>query len=533
MQSRRKSTLRKLALAGAAAAALVLTACAGGGGGDPTNGSGEVGEPVEGGDLVLALNVDTRSLDPAICPQGGGWSQCQPIFGTLMRYNIITTEFEPGLAESLESEDGVHWTLKLRPGLQFSDGTAFDADAVVFNWERILDPATQSPSLATASTVKEWTVVDDVTIEFELISPNFQLPWQFVYGGMGMIGSPTAIEAAGDDVSNNPVGAGPFTLKEWTRGTQLVYEKNDLYFEEGKPYVDTYTIKTIGQDDQRLNALRSGEIDIDWSLLVNDAETMAAEGYNVLSEPMIGGTGVMFNLEDPVVSDPLLREAMLSAFDSAQINAALYPGSVPVDQYLFPESPYRDDSRGMFPPKDLDHAQEVFDEYLDKTGQTEVTVTYTAYAGIPQLEAVAEMIQAQMNQIEGLNFEINGVDGAALSTAQATGDFQLLMGATLGYQMDSMYDYFHSSSTRNYSKYSNPIVDEALTLARTSNDPDEVADAFKTAAGQVSKDAPVRMWRYQIGFLIFGDNVHVPEEAMFIHTGGSSMWVQDVWMTEQ
>lgn len=533
MQSRKRTSLGRLSLVGLATAALVISGCAAGGDAGTTTApepdGGTSSEPVAGGDLVYALNVDTRTLDPAVCPGGGGWSQCQPVFGTLLEYDTVTKQFEPGLAESFETEDGKSWTLTLQPDLTFSDGTVFDAAAVDYNWKRILDPAVQSPALGTASTMT-WAVVDERTLEVTLEEPNYQLPWQLVYN-MAMIGSPTAIEAAGAEVGNKPVGAGPFTLKEWTRGTQLVYEKNPDYYEEGKPYVDTYTIKTIGQDDQRLNALRAGEIDINWSLLVKDAETLEGEGYDVLEGPMLGGTGLMFRLDDPVVSNPLLREAMLSAFDSAQINAALYPGSIPVDHYLMPDNPFRDDARGMFPKKDLEHAQEVFDEYLAEVGKDSETVTFTSYAGIPQLEAVAQAVQAQMEQIDGLTFEIRALDGAALSTAGATGDFQTMMGATLGYQMDSLFDYFHSTSRRNHSKYSNPEVDAALEFARTSNDEDAVADAYKTAVGLISKDAPARMWRYQVGFIISGDSAHVPDSALMIHTGGSALWAQDVWMT--
>ena len=73
----------------------------------------------------------------------------------------------------------------------------------------------------------------------------------------------------------------------------------------------------IAADDQRLNALRSGEIQVDWSLLTKDAKAIEAEGgYQIYRVPLVGGTGLQFNLKDPVVSDPDLRQAMLMAFDS-------------------------------------------------------------------------------------------------------------------------------------------------------------------------------------------------------------------------
>jgi peptide/nickel transport system substrate-binding protein len=520
--------VRRPLLAAVAAATLALAGCSWNASSDVGN-NGDAGTPVKGGDLVLAINTDATSLDPALCGVNG-WTQCEPIFSTLLRYDIEAQEFTPNLAESFESDDGKVWTLKLRSGVKFSDGTDFNAEAVAFNWDRIKDPATQSMAARTASSMR-WEVVDDLTLEVTLDKPNYQLPYSLQYG-MGFIGSPTAIKAAGEDFGNKPVGAGPFLFRSWTRGTQIDYEPNPTYWEEGKPYLDSLTVKVIAQDDQRLNALRSGEINVDWSLLTKDAKAMEAEGYNVISGPLVGGTGLMFNFDDPVMKDPLIRQAMLHAFDSAQINNTIYPGDQPVDQFLYPDSPYRDDAYGTFPEKDLDEAQRLFDEYLAKTGQDSLTVTMTTYAGIPVLEQVAQVLQAQMQEIDGLTLEIRGMDGVALSGAQAAGDFQVTMGATLSMQMDALYDIFHSTGSRNFSNYSNPKVDEALDLSRSSNDPEEVTEAYEIVAGEISKDGPLRTWRYQTGHLYYPDSVHIPQSALAIQTSGAAMWVQDVWMTE-
>ncbi len=113
-----------------AAVTLFVSAC----GGEAASPAGPAGEPVRGGTLVYAFNTESQSVDPATCAIGIGVAPCQAVYGALLNYDFDTGEIEPGMAESFTTEDGKTWTLKLRPGLTFTDGTPFDAAAVAFNW---------------------------------------------------------------------------------------------------------------------------------------------------------------------------------------------------------------------------------------------------------------------------------------------------------------------------------------------------------------------------------------------------------------
>lgn len=511
-------------VAALAACCLGVAGCSGG-----SEASGSGGEPTQGGSLAFGLNVDARSLDPAQCITS--FQHCTPVFGTLMRYDIDEEEFVGQLAKSFESKDGKSWTLKLRDGVKFSDGTPLNAEAVVYNWDRIKDPKTLSPAIRLTDGVK-WKAVDPLTVKVTLDEPNYQLPWALAHGGLGAIGSPTAIKKAGEDVGTEPVGAGPFILDEWSRNSQTVYKRNPDYFADGRPYVDELVIKVIGSDDQRMNALRTGDLDVDWSLIVQDAKTLEGEGYNVHRLPLIGGTGLQFNMKDPVVSDDGLRQAMLHAFDSEQIVSAVYPGGESVDAFLPPDNPNRSDDLGVFPEKDLDKAQELFDEYLKRTGKSSETVTFTCYADIPALEKVAQLLKSQMEEIDGLTFEVDAVDPATLVERQNNKDFQTIMGATLSPGMDKLYRVFHSDGTLNAMGYSNPKVDAALDKSRSSNDPAEVEKAYQIVNGEISKDAPLRNWRYQTGHLIAGDEVHGLEDAMAGYNAGAGAYWQYVWLEQ-
>ncbi|MEE2034858.1 ABC transporter substrate-binding protein [Rhodococcus chondri] len=480
-----------------AVASVMVAAGCGSGGATGSDGAGS-DTPVRGGELVMAVNVEGQTMDPVWCATHA-FDRCAPVFGTLLRFDTEDEQFVPGMALAFDSEDGRTWTLKLRDGIRFSDGTTFDADAVVFNWERVKDPANLSPSARIAAPLT-WRVVDPLTVEVTSEQPNFQLPWALAQG-MGMIGSPAAIAQLGADFGNAPIGAGPFLLEKWIRNSEARFTANPDYWDEGAPYLDSFVLKVIGQDDQRLNALRAREIDIDWSLLSKDARAIEAEGFTVHALPLVGGTGLNFNFDDSDLKDPQLRLALLKTFDSAQINSAVYPGDEPVDAFLFPDSPYRDDSLGTFPEKDPEGAQKLFDEYLTRSGKTDLTLRLSTFAGLPALGQVAQILQSQAQQIHGLTIEIEAMDYATLQGVLRSGNYQLGIAATLSQHMDAIYDTFHSDGTNNITGYTNPKVDEALEASRASKDSMVVADAYKVINGEISKDAPLRNWRYQTGYL--------------------------------
>lgn len=509
-------------------AVVVLTMVTGGcGGGASVTNESSSGEPRRGGELVMAVNLEGKTMDPAWCAMYAP-ERCTPVFGTLMRYDIEDEQFVPGMAESFDSADGKKWTLRLRDGVKFSDGTVFDAQAVAFNWARIKDPATLSLAAQMAAPLT-WTVVDPLTLDVTSEQVNFQLPWALTQG-LGMIGSPTAMTTMGAEYGNAPVGAGPFVLDEWARNSEARFIANRDYWDAGVPYVDSFVLKVITQDDQRQNALRAGQIDINWSLIAQDADAMKAEGYTVHQLPLVGGTGLNFNLDDSDMKDPDLRQALLKAVDSAQITNAVYPGSSPADAFLFSDSPFRDDSRGTFPEKDLGQAQKLFDAYLAKVGESSLAVTLSSYAGIPDLELLAQMLQAQLQEIDGLTVDIKAMDSATLAGDRRAGAYQLTLAASLSQHMDALFDVFHSAESLNITGYSNPKVDTALETSRSSNDPDVIAEAYKVVNGEISKDAPMRIFRYQSGYIFAEKNV---KDLTLVGTmAGAGVQVDRTWIDQ-
>lgn len=487
-----------------------------------SDGSGEpAGEPQAGGTLSWVTVGETQSMDPANCGLLA-YHRCSPVFGTLMRYDSETGKFDPYLAESFESADGVAWTLKLREGLTFSDGTPFDADAVVFNWNRIKDPATLSPA-ANITKGMTWEVVDPRTVSVTLEKANYQLPWTLVRG-MGAIGSPTAIQAAGAEVASKPVGAGPFVMKDWIRNSEMRFVKNPGYFEEGKPYLDAMTIKLVTAEDQKLNALISGEGKMAPTSSSNDADKMEANGFNISEADVVGGGGVIFNYKNPVIQDAGLRDAILHAIDAGQFADALDMVKEPAKAFLRPE-----DTSAAYPKLDLGEAQKLFDDYLKRTGKSGETITLSTYAGFPVMEQSSQLLQAQLQKINGLTAQIVPLDAPVLLAKQRQGDFQLLLTTFQSPSRDLLFDLFHTSGAQNTTGYSNPTVDEALNITRSSSDPNEVEKAYETANIEISNDAPMRTWNYIDSYLIAEKSV---QGVNIVATSSGAGWDwEDIWFS--
>jgi len=505
----------------AATAVLVSVAC---GGGDPDAGAPAAGaEPQRGGSLVLARATDAQTLDPPRCATLSSWGQCQAVFGTLLGLDPETAEIGPGMAESFTSEDGVHWTLTLRESLTFTDGTPFDADAVTFNWDRITDPVNLSPGLQIA-TGMVYEAVDPRTVEITLDAVNWTMPWA-LYGELAFIGSPTAIAEHGPEFGNSPVGAGPFRFESWARGTRMILTRNESYWDQPRPHLDRIEFATIGADDQRLNALRAGDIDVMVTVSQEYADRATAEGFLAHSTPALSGQGVSVSHTRGALAAPEVREAVARLVDSAQINDAVYGGAV-TETFAEPGSILHD-PQARYPGVDVARAQQLIDGYLARTGENAVVLTYKLLAGVPQQARVAELLQAQLQRVRGLRLEIEQTDAAAFFADRQSGNYQLMLMAVQETNPDQLHRYFHTDGGQNSTGYSDPATDAALDRARATEAPAARIDAYREATRHIAANFGLVPWTYQQTHLLSDESVGGVEPNYSYFLRSEAAWKQD------
>ncbi|MGX8008355.1 ABC transporter substrate-binding protein [Mesorhizobium sp. ORM8.1] len=232
--------------------------------------------PTNGGDIIVTYKDDIATLDPAVGYDWQNWSMINALFSRLVDYKPGTTELGPALADSYDvSDDGKIYTFKLHPGVKFTNGREVTAADVKWSIERAVNPKTQGPgagffhsivgadkmTAGTVDTLDGITAVDDHTVKFTLSQPDATFLNVLALNFASVVPK-EAVEAANGDFGKHPVGSGAFTLKEWTIGQRLVFQKNPDYFVKDRPHVDSFTVE-VGQEPLvALLRLQKGEVDI-------------------------------------------------------------------------------------------------------------------------------------------------------------------------------------------------------------------------------------------------------------------------------
>lgn len=320
-----RAGLRRLAAAAAALAlALPLAACSS-------------GPETPRDSLVIATgDAEPACLDPHV---GGNWPQA--LLGAQVLESLFSRdasgEIIPWLATGAEeAPDHLSWTITLREGVTFTDGTPFDADAVVRNIQHVKDPATKSSTgvLALAK-VREAVSLDATHVRLDLTQPDAALLASLAQTWLAME-SPAGLDRGMDANCLAPIGTGPFSIASWTKQESIELVRNDAYSSppadaahDGPPALRTVTWRFIPDASARLAALESGQVDLIDSVQPDAAARFAAEG----SQQVISGArpGVTARLElnsrpGEIFEDESVRLAFRAATDLDAAVESLYFG---------------------------------------------------------------------------------------------------------------------------------------------------------------------------------------------------------------
>ena len=323
------------------------------------------GDPTPGGTLDMAVWFQASSLDPADGNISGvaNGTALVAVYDVLMRWDAESDTFEPQLAESLEANaDSTEWTLKLRPDVTFSDGTPLNAESVVYSINRANEK--ESPAaVGLIARIESMDTPDDLTVVFTTREPWVRFPFVLT-NSLGLVVSPTAAEAAGDDFATNPVGAGPFTLERFSDGEEMVLTARDDYW-GGKPNLDEVRfVPVLSGDADRLGAMTSGDFDMAFLRNAGVIADALDEGYGGYVEVQNFGELLLMNSrEGRPTADPRVRKAVALAIDTDDINERVNQGQGIWSKAMFPESSGWDTSAEAVPNEaNADEATALLDE---------------------------------------------------------------------------------------------------------------------------------------------------------------------------
>jgi peptide/nickel transport system substrate-binding protein len=470
----------------AAVLALGLMAAACGGGDDDGGGGGggatgeDAGTPTPGGRVVYGLEAETT--DGWCLPEAqlaiGGIMVAQSIYDTLTRPNA-QGEMEPWLAESVEpNEDSTVWTIKIRDGVKFHDGSDLTADVVKNNIDayRGAYPA-RSPLLTVFvfEPIQSVDVIDPLTVQV-----NLKQPWvsfDTTLYGSGRYGM--MAQAQLDDTSScaeNLIGTGPFTFVDWVPNQVFEAEKNEDYWATDAagnqlPYLDAIEFRPIVEVAQRQNALESGEIN---AMHTSDAKTIddlrplveSGELNAYESEEFGEVSYTMLNEARPPFDNIKARQAVAHAFDFDEVNAIINSGIT--TQATGPFAPGNignlDDTG--FPTYDPEEAERLVAEYEQETGEP-LAFTYTTTNAQATIE-LGQLVKEQAEAV-GMSVEIITVDQSTQIDSAISGDFEAIAWRNHpGGDPDQQYNWWKSGSPVNFGKFVDPEIDRLLDEGRTT-----------------------------------------------------------------
>jgi peptide/nickel transport system substrate-binding protein len=442
--------------------------------------------------LRIGLAEDPDILDPTMARTYVGRivfaSFCDKLFDIDENLNIV-----PQLALSHEtSADGKEVTIKLRPGVKFHDGEAFNAEAAKYSIERHLtmQGSFRKPELASVDRVE---IVDPLTIKLILKAPFSPLIAQLT-DRAGMMVSPKAAKEAGDKFGLHPVCAGPYKFVERVQQDRMVFEKFADYWNKDNIFIDRIVFLPIVDATVRLANLKSGGLDLIERVLATDIKDVRADSRLKLSTAIeLGYQGITLNIGKDKAKGPLsqsakVRQALDLSLDREAINQVVFNGEFkPGNQWVNPDHPYYQKS---FPIRGRDVAKAK--ALLKEAGvSAPVAVDFMVPKGA-ETEAVAQVVQAMAAET-GFDMKIRVTEFATSLKQAEAGEYQAFMLAWSG-RIDpdgNSYVFLKTGAPQNYSAWSNAEADKALDDARLVTDLAQRKAIYEKLAKTALEDQPL------------------------------------------
>lgn len=471
-----------------AALALVATACASVDSGStlPSGGDDDdagAGPPQYGGKVVYGLEAETTN---GWClPEGqlaiAGIQVARSIYDTLTVPNG-NGEFVPFLAESVASDPSYTvWTIRLRPGITFHDGSPLTAEVVRNNLEAYRGKYPGRTSLLfqfVFADVASTAVVDDLTLTVTATRPWPSFP-SFLYssGRLGIVGQAQLDDA--EHCATNLIGTGPFRLDEWKVNDHLSLVRNDDYWRtdaEGRqlPYLDELEFRPVIEQQQRKNGLQSGELDAfhtSTALTIDEMRALdEAEQVNLAeSSDFAEVVHLMTNATKPPFDNQAARSAIAHALQIELANEIQGKGIPPIANGPFaPESLGYVEDTGL-PRGDMDRARELVEQYEAETGLP-FEFQFAATPEPDTLQAVE--LAAQFFEEAGMDVSIVTYDQSSLISEAIGKNFQLMAFRNYpGLDPDNNYVWWYGGGNPvNFSGFDDPDVNRLLDLGRETAD---------------------------------------------------------------
>ncbi|MFT4040475.1 MAG: ABC transporter substrate-binding protein [Thermomicrobiales bacterium] len=479
----RREALRRTALLGFGA--VIAGSGMAGGGPAVARGASQDAEPVRGGVVRVGIPGSAASFDPAVETVMEALWAMEHLYSNLIRMTPAM-ELEPELAVAWEpNEAGDVWTITLREGVKFHDGSDFTSEDVVATFEHLLDPAMASQYRSNIAMVERVEATSPTEVVFHLSSPFGEFPETLSHYQAKML--PAGQMA---DLATTPIGTGPYRLDTHVPGERTVLRRFDEFYDlEGQAFLDEIQFVTIPEEATKMAALTSGSVE-----LVNEVQPTSlpmvqnAPGL-VIAETITGShQPIVMDVTQAPFDDPRVREALKLVIDRDGLVAVVLQGhgAAAADQVVPPSDPMYGDI--AIPAPDLERARSLLAEAGYADGLNLTLQTTPGRAGMLETALTFKDMAAGA----GINVEVvsHPVDAYWAEVWKKTPFFMSnWIGRPTAEMMLSQLYLCESSGSET--KWCDPAFDEVMLEARGTLDPEARRALLLEAQQLLSANGPV------------------------------------------
>jgi len=487
-------------LIGVSIAALALGGCGG-------NASG-----ANGPQLVVARVKDAVGLDPATQTDGLSLTVSQEIFQNLVRFLPGTFEVRPDAARSWQiSRDGKTWTFSLEPGLRFSDGTALDAAAVKFNFDRWRDSKNpyRGSSVPFGYYASMFGGFDGQSAIASVDAPNartvaihLRAPFSPLLRDLAMpsfaIGSPRAIVKMGTDAFNqSPVASGPYVLEDWEHDDHITLTAN-AFWHGPRPAYRTVVIGDIPDQSTSVLAMKKGDVDMLLDPRPDDAKDLAAQrGITLYHPPSNNVSYLALNVEKKPFEDLRVRQAIGYAIDKRALAHGFYAeGALVADNWTPPGMLGENRSVKAYPHDDA-RARALLAQAGRRHFATELYYPTSPRPYMPEPQRIAEAIQANLKEV-GIDVTLEPFEFGVFLSKVRNGEHPMCLIGWTGDNGDPdnfMYPLLDQDSAvkgqaQNYSFWRDPAFHKLMLAGQRASSDAVRARIYAAANAMIHDRAP-------------------------------------------
>lgn len=461
---------------------LILAGCG------SSTGNGKDQDDLEDYDeLIYATTSDAPGLSPIDTNDSVTSDVTIQIYETLFVLDPETMEPQPLLAESYETPDDNTWEIKLKEGIEFHDGTPFNAESVKYTFDQLKDPDRGAPRGSLLAPVESIEIGDEYTVILKTTEPYGPMLAVLSHTNAAIV-SPTA-DQEGDN-NKDPVGTGPFVFDEWIQGDRITLKRNDNYWRE-PAQLKNVTYLVVPDISTAISMLETGDV----NLIINfpSDHLSRVESLKGVEVQKSEGTRVSyfgFNMEKEPFTDLAFRQAVAYAIDQEAYVNQLNGLGIHNESIIGPKIfGYNNSDQKESYPHDPEKAKQLVTKNGYKGEELTILVSDT-----DNYMKMAEIVQSQLIEI-GLEVKIESMEWGAFLDAAREGNFETLF---LGWSNSTadgselLYPNLHSANigSTNYSRYNNTEFDKIVDESRTIVDQEARKDILSEANVLAIKDVP-------------------------------------------